>query len=1150
MIKIITGRQPAPLHEKIIKLATEAFAKNSDRETFIIVPNHIKFTTEVESINSLARLRQKQETAVEKLHILSFSRLAWYFLQNEFELMNPVIDDAASTMLLAKIVKEKSDELILFKHLGKNSGLIKQIYTTILELRKSGVDLEEIDEDIDEETKNKVHDLAIIKSAYEAAILNHFMTKDDLELKLNEKLAEIDLSQKNFFFVDFSHFSIQEILTCKLLAKRAGNVTWAFATKNGQISPSQAGDYDYVVQKTISDLKTYFEKAGLKCEYELLPSPQTQKTYLNALWTEELPAESNDKVKDFIQLVKADSRYDEAYFVARTIYQQVALKKYRYRDFLVLAPNLHEYETYLGPILRQNQIPFFNDLQKEMKYHPLVILLENLADFAKTGIETTGLFAILKTKLLIPDFYSDESAFSYDIDLLENFALAHGINYSLWQRPLTSFVKNKVIRIDQKEEIIARLEKLRAYIINRLEKLFKVLKSETDSQKAITILFDFLVKNGVSKVLEAWRQKAIDNSDLQASQEPKQVWDTLLKLLKDYLQINPDNFDLDEFFTILTTGFKEANFAQIPSTLDAVNLSEMGIAQLANYKQVFIIGASSSNLPQISNQPGFLTSENLAQINSKSDGEHYLEDHQILSNLDQDYQFGNALALASDHIYVTYPVLNTSNEMIQPSHYYRRLLEFGANEFIQNDLPNADGNNLLSFITTPSASLGYLTFAQDLANQKELISLTKERIPNKAKQVLEGQNFDNNPISLGSQLAEKLYGSNLNSSVSQLETYYQNSLEYFLIYGLKLRKRYENELDVIQAGNYFHQTFDYLVKLLAQKQVDLGEINQSELKSYLKAVRKQMMDEGNYEQLLTDPFNRYLFTSLDRTTDKVAFNWQANLKKTPLKPKYSELSFGLTSPVKGLDFKLKDGKEINLRGKIDRVDLAKTEIGTIGQVIDYKSSSKSFDLALFANGISLQMVSYLDVLAKNAQFFTQGARLQLLGAFYQTITKNVERINSAKAIDKNFKLKTNLLDAKPKLMYNGLMVNDDILLKTAEPLLEDQNSSELYKSVKTKKDLSMSLPKNSAFTLDELQLVLKYNEYLIKKAGKEILSGQIALNPFKYENQTGLQYSDYQDIFFFDNKLINNQYKLIDSMNKKEFLDYIKSILEKEDNNG
>ena len=1143
MLKILTGRQSDPLHEKILAEAVNNYEQNPELETFIIVPNHIKFTTEIEAITKLAGLRRKSEASVKNLHILSFSRLAWFFLQDRPEVLKPVIDEAASSMLLEKIVTEKKNELVLFNQFSQNSGLIKQIYQSINEVSSSDFDLLDAQSHVtDEETKNKLHDLAIIKTAFDEAIVDRFITKQDFLTEMNIFLAGSNrLKDCSFYFVDFSQFNGTEQVAIELFAQKAKQVVLAFATEDGTIKASpEAGDYDYVVQKTIKKLQR-----RLSFTYEQYASPVkdlTAKQRLDHYWTGDLDYDEQNKPN--VQLIKADSRYDEAYFVARTIYQQVSLNKFRYQDFLVLAPNLHEYETYLTPILRQNGIPFFNDLQKEMKYHPLVIFIESLQTFLETGFESASLF--------FPSFYQDEAAFLRDVDELENFALAHGINYYLWNRPLTSFVKIKrpIIALDKRNNEVERLEKLRQVVFKELNNFIEQFKKAEEVKAGVKFFFDFLVKIGLTKRLESWRKQAVDKNDLQASQEPKQIWDLLLNLLNDFLLINKpeDQFSASDFLRILISGFKEANFAQIPASLDAVSLSEMGMVQAKNYKNVFIIGASSNNLPQISNTPGFLTSENLAQISS-ADGDNALEDRQELANLDQDYQFGACLTLASNWVYISYPFLNTANESIEPSTYYTKLQKLGARELEQADLPKEDASDILSFTTNASASLGYLTSLLP-SYQNTLLDLAKNYAPQKYTQLIQGRNFNNQPVNLGQKLAKELYGLKLTSSVSQLETYYQNSLEYFFNYGLRLKPRAENELDVIQAGNYFHQTFDYLVKYAQAHQYDLAALSDEQVLAALTEVRNQIHQEGSYEQLLSDPFNQYLFTSLDKTVNTVAFNWKKRMAQTPFRPAYSELAFGSGNKLAGLKFKLDQTREIDLRGKIDRVDLAPYKNELLGQVIDYKSSSKNFDLALFASGISLQMVSYLDVLAKNASFFGNDS-LDLLGAFYQTITKQVERLNKPDQLDANLLPKKALAQAKQRLVYSGLLVNNEDYILTADPeLKEPKVSSKLYKSVRSKARGGLTLPRDRHFTEDELKLVLRYNEYLIKKAGKAILTGDLALNPYQYGQENGLKYSNYQDIFFFDAKLAENNYRKISSLDKASFMQYIKEILEKEEDNG
>ncbi|WP_276804281.1 PD-(D/E)XK nuclease family protein [Lactobacillus hominis] len=1153
MINIITGRQTDPLQNEILDLAVKRYRQDPSKRVFIIVPNHIKFTTEVKALSKLANLTQQNQTAVKNLQILSFSRLAWYFLKDAPVALPEVLDDASSIMLLEKIVRQKQDKLKLFTGEQINSGTLKQLYQAILLVRQGSLDLDDVVlQDSDEETKFKIHDLKIIYELFIERLANKFATKDEMQFILNEYLVKVDLSDSAFYFCDFSHFTSQEQLTLNLIAKKASDTTISFKTRNGEVNKNpQAGDYDFVVQNSIKRFEHFLQTQNLNYAFSEFNQGQLDnKTKLNGVWTKTLSLKNAD-LDNMVQFVKADSRYSEAYFVARTIYQQVALANYRYKDFLVLAPDLSEYETYLTPILEQNGIPFFDDLQKQMKFHPLVIIIENLLQLYKRGMQSTNLLALMKTHLIIPDWYVDEASFQYDVDRLENFVLAHGINQNLWRRNLTNFVDAHVIALDDSLGQVEQLDRIREYFVKQITDLFDELEQEQDPQAALTIFWNFLIKNGVAKRLENWRQKATEEGNLQLAQQPEQVWTTLNQLLKDYLLIN-DEFDIESFFELLISGFGEASFSQIPSALDAVNLSEMGMVQNNDYKQVFILGATSSNIPNIEKIPGFFTNEDFEKINANLDESQQIENQKKVNNLDQNYQFGLALSLASDHLYISYPVLNTANEKLQPSIYYKQLLaRLDEEEYLQHDLPHQE-NQILSFITNARASLGYLSYLrkENIGQVAGLLKLTQEKIPKLTKRVLSASDFKNIPQSLSAQLAQSLYGKNIETSVSQLETYYENSFEYFLNYGLSLRKRFENELDVVQAGNYYHETFDQLVKIIKAQHLDLASLSEQELNSLLVKIHEAMQEKGQYKQLLNDPFNKYLFHKLDQTTANVAKFWHRNLKKTVFRPAYSELSFGRNQEVKGLDYQVQTDLGINkidLRGKMDRVDLAQLDKSVLGQVIDYKSSAKKFDLGLFANGISMQMISYLDVLKNNQRFFAQDEELDILGAFYQTVTQHLEKLNSDSNITSDFQIKDMDKINSPKLLYNGILVADDELLEEAEPNLKgDRAISELYNSIRKKVNGSFTYPSLTSFNKEQLEQILAYNAYLIKKAAKNILSGKIELNPYSYNSRTPLQYSDYKDIFFFDAMLKENNYHKINSLNKKELLELIEKTLDPE----
>ena len=146
--------------------------------------------------------------------------------------------------------------------------------------------------------------------------------------------------------------------------------------------------------------------------------------------------------------------------------------------------------------------------------------------------------------------------------------------------------------------------------------------------------------------------------------------------------------------------------------------------------------------------------------------------------------------------------------------------------------------------------------------------------------------------------------------------------------------------------------------------------------------------------------------------------------------------------------------------------------------------------------------------------------------------------------DSNLQIRDAYLDGQIKLKYTGLINDDQLLMLAAEPdLNKARSTSSLYAGVSTTKDGSLKFG-GSYFNSDELELLLKYDEELIKDASSQILAGKIKLNPYKYGNgKNALTYSDFRDIFFFDAMLKENKYHQVGSLKREELLEKIKKRL-------
>ncbi len=122
-------------------------------------------------------------------------------------------------------------------------------------------------------------------------------------------------------------------------------------------------------------------------------------------------------------------------------------------------------------------------------------------------------------------------------------------------------------------------------------------------------------------------------------------------------------------------------------------------------------------------------------------------------------------------------------------------------------------------------------------------------------------------------------------------------------------------------------------------------------------------------------------------------------------------------------------------------------------------------------------------------------------------------------------------------------MNEPAILYSIDHKLQD-NQSVLYPLKVTKKG-GISAKKDALLvTSDQLHWLQEWNKQLIIDAGDKILEGQVKLNPYRLiegsKRATGLDYSDFKDIYQFDNMLDQQRYRQLDPQKAKEDFDNAK----------
>lgn len=117
---------------------------------------------------------------------------------------------------------------------------------------------------------------------------------------------------------------------------------------------------------------------------------------------------------------------------------------------------------------------------------------------------------------------------------------------------------------------------------------------------------------------------------------------------------------------------------------------------------------------------------------------------------------------------------------------------------------------------------------------------------------------------------------------------------------------------------------------------------------------------------------------MERITDRTVRALIYQIRKGDFEPEAFEVDVSTRIP-------LKDGEAVNLRGRIDRMDVFEDEDKIYVKIMDYKSGSTSFDLALLYHGLQLQLVVYMDAALKLQESRHPGKQAVPAGIFYYHI---------------------------------------------------------------------------------------------------------------------------------------------------------------------
>ena len=346
---------------------------------------------------------------------------------------------------------------------------------------------------------------------------------------------------------------------------------------------------------------------------------------------------------------------------------------------------------------------------------------------------------------------------------------------------------------------------------------------------------------------------------------------------------------------------------------------------------------------------------------------------------------------------------------------------------------------------------------------------------------------------LSPQSAEKLYAPNkkLRGSVTNVESFNKCPFQYFAKYGLKLDERREYKVTPPDIGNILHSVLCQFGERLKKQNRRWSSVEDTELEKIVTEILDSLTDNFNNKILLS---SNALKHQRDRIKKLAIFSLQRLIKfdaVSKFHPNFFEETFGDKNQALIYDIQ---GVKMELTGKIDRVDF--NEDGGYFLIVDYKTGAAYLNLNEIYAGINLQLLTYLMV-AQNLEIVGGRTPAGMMYYFLKYPMKTVE--DAAKA------------EGAGDMKFSGWTLDDTNIIRE----IDSTDGQEFLGVTLTKSGEINGRTKQHVKSAEQFAIMTNFLEYKLQNTGKEILTGNIEINPVKTPKSDACKYCVYGELCGF-----------------------------------
>lgn len=1118
-LRLIYGKSGSGKSEYCFK----KIAQNINKEKiYMIVPNQMALMAEKKL------MEVTKNVALVNTEVITFSRMAFRVRNELGGAKKTNLSKSGKAMLIYDILSKYKDNL---NFLGKNSENIDIIRNSITEFKKHRISIEDLKEEAnstkDMYLKLKLSDIIAMYEAFEKSIQDKFLDENDILDILNTQILTSNQFKDSIIYIDeFVGFTTQEYEIIAKLMQLAKEVNITICTDNLVQQADPAKDIFYANKNTGIKLINLAREYGIeiKEDVKLIELYRFKNNDLKHL-EENLYAIPYKIYKDEPQNIKmflANNQYTEIEHIATEIVKLVRDKKYRYKDISVITKNLNTYASLIKVIFNNYNIPVFIDEKRELSENILVKFLVAVLEICNKNWSYEAVFNYLKTGFVDID--------KEEIFKLENYCIRWGIKGNKWYKEDWTYIGKD----EYTEEELARLNELRRMIVAPIRRLQEKARKDNSFINLTKILYEFLEEMKIEEVITSKIEKLKEKGFIEIANEYESSFKVLIELFDEIVLVfGEEKTNFDKYMNILKIGLKNTGLGKIPATQDQVIVGDVSRSRSHKVRAVFIIGINDGEFPSIYKDEGFFNDKDREYLKQQG---FELANGSLENLYEENFNIYRTFTIAEEKLFLSYASSDNEGRTLRPSILITKLKKIYPKVKEKSDIivqekeiitKNNTFDNLIEKLNAYQEGEKIEDIWFDVLKYYENNPLWTGRL----LKSLEGIKYTNIPEKIKPEFIKKLYGETLHTTISRLERYRSCPFSFYLEYGLKLKEKKSLKLQPIDTGSFMHEIIDEFFEEVSNKKISIKDIEKEEIEKIVKQIIEEKLNLKSNYIFKSIPKFMVLTNRLCRLVTLSIKYIVQGLQNTDFEVVGNEIEFKKGKEYKPIEITTTDGRKVEITGKIDRIDLAKDEIGKYIRIIDYKSSAKDINLNEVLAGLQLQLITYLDAVCQEQDVIPAGVLYFGLTEPKLDKVKNAKNITAEEIEEK----------IREHFRMNGLVLAEMNVINMMDNKLKDGEKSTTI-PVKLKKDGSMDKT-SKVVSRKEFEVLQKYVRKTLGDISKEILDGNIDIKPYYNvkNKRKPCEYCVYGSICNFKKGFYGNDYNYIDNLEKDYIIECMKT---------